>query len=317
MSETDLHPGPHPKVSVVVPAYNATATLERCLKSALEQSLTDIEIIVVDDCSKDDTFQLAKTLLEKDSRPHKAFQNEINSGPSHTRNAGVRAATGDFVAFLDADDIWLPGKLEAQLALFEKCENLTLCGCQAWWVSSQDGSRTPLFQDLPEIYEDGLSELFWNCYVATPCAMVRREDLGSEPFNPELRVGEDRDLWLKLASNGTIGLVQEPQVLISLNPDSYMPQHADAIRRDVLPVIRRHLDRLQGVVHPSTRRLAEAKLLTDMGKANSLKGKFITGQGALFLAALYGFKPIDNIRHAILTLPPVRALRRALSRLRR
>ncbi|QKY15578.1 glycosyltransferase family 2 protein [Halorubrum sp. CBA1229] len=105
-----------PRVSVVIPVYNSSDTLPRALTSALSQTYDDIEIIVIDDGSIDDTEEVMASF---DDRRIRFFQHEKNRGGSAARNTGIEHATGEYIAFLDADDEWFPSKVERQVNVLE------------------------------------------------------------------------------------------------------------------------------------------------------------------------------------------------------
>ena len=107
-------PAPGPLVSVVMPAFNAAGTIEASMRSVLGQSFSDLELIVIDDCSRDGTREVAGALADADPRVRIVVQ-PANGGVAAARNAGIGAARGRYVAFLDSDDCWLPTKLQAQL----------------------------------------------------------------------------------------------------------------------------------------------------------------------------------------------------------
>jgi len=96
-----------PRVSVIIPAYNAVAHLRRAVESALGQTMSDLEIIIVDDASTDATLEIAGRIAAQDSRV-RVLHNERNSGPSVSRNRAIAAARGEWIAILDADDSWFP-----------------------------------------------------------------------------------------------------------------------------------------------------------------------------------------------------------------
>src|SRR5215217_3734904 len=104
-----------PRVSVIVPAYNAAGYLERALASALAQTMPDLEVIVVDDASSDTTFEVACKIAARASRV-RVLRNERNSGENASRNRAISTARGEWIALLDADDEWLPERLERMLA---------------------------------------------------------------------------------------------------------------------------------------------------------------------------------------------------------
>lgn len=117
--------GQGPRVSVVMPAYDAQATLEASMRSVLEQQCARVELIVVDDRSRDASAEIAGRIAETDPRVVVVRQ-PANAGVAAARNAGIEAATGDYIAFLDSDDTWHPGKLAAQLD-FMRASDVRIC----------------------------------------------------------------------------------------------------------------------------------------------------------------------------------------------
>lgn len=107
------------KVSVLVPLYNYDQYLHEAIESVEQQSYSDWEIIVVDDCSTDNSFEIAEGLKRKLNGRLKLIRNSTNQGVSRSRNIAFQAAEGEYIAFLDADDRWHPAKLEMQIKLFE------------------------------------------------------------------------------------------------------------------------------------------------------------------------------------------------------
>ncbi len=264
-------------------------------------------MIVVDDASGDDTAAHAEMLLQSYGLAHAIIRLTVNGGPSVARNRGVALARGEYVAFLDADDEWLPDKLGLQVALMDANPRITLCGCQADWVDLAGQLIRPLYQDLPTLLPDGWKLLLWNCYVATPCAMARRLDLGIHPFDPGLRVGEDRDLWIRLASNGTVGLVNRKLVTIKTSSGSHMAKHATLVMEHTRPMIRRHLAAFADYLSIGDRMRAEGLLHSQIGKSMaSAPGQYRRSAKHMLLALLAGYRPLDSARQLVLTLPVVR-----------
>lgn len=104
---------------MIMPAYNASATIFRAAYSVLRQSYNKLELIIIDDASQDDTARIMQDISSLDARV-RLLKATINSGPAHARNQGIAAAKGEYVAFLDADDFWLPEKLTLQIAEMDK-----------------------------------------------------------------------------------------------------------------------------------------------------------------------------------------------------
>ena len=114
-----------PKISIITPAYNCEKYLEQSVDSVLSQTWQDWELLIIDDCSKDNTYALMQKLAKKDERI-RILQNPQNSGAAATRNNGVRQAAGEWIAFIDSDDLWEPDKLEKQMALLLKIPEAAL-----------------------------------------------------------------------------------------------------------------------------------------------------------------------------------------------
>src|SRR5688572_7405599 len=116
-----------PKVSVVVPAYNAEAVLGEALESIFAQSYTDYEVIVIDDCSTDRTYAIAKDLSKRDKRV-KAYRNDRNIGVGATRSRGVLLAKGDYICWQDADDISVKNRIEKQVSYLNRYSQVGVVG---------------------------------------------------------------------------------------------------------------------------------------------------------------------------------------------
>lgn len=187
--------------SIVVPAYNAELTIARCLTSVLEQTLVPREIIVVDDCSSDGTEAVVRTLLPQfrkagiEATYVRATQ---NAGPSRSRNLGMAAATGRYVAFLDSDDAWAPIKL-AIVDYFLSRSKAALI-----WHSYAE--HEPLVLDArPTDFTArlvSLTRLLVRNPGQTSC-VVMRNDTGMR-FDESMRYCEDYDLWMRIAERNDV-----------------------------------------------------------------------------------------------------------------
>ena len=111
-------------VSIITPSYNSSKYIRETIKSVLSQSYSNWEMIIIDDCSIDNSIEIIKGYSEKDNRI-KLIRMTKNSGPAIARNKGIEMAKGKYIAFLDADDLWLPQKIEKQIQ-FMKEKNLTV-----------------------------------------------------------------------------------------------------------------------------------------------------------------------------------------------
>jgi glycosyltransferase involved in cell wall biosynthesis len=200
-----------PLVSVVIPAYNAAKTLEVTVRSVLDQTVQDIEILIVNDGSKDNTLEVAQSLAAR--IPCIKAISQPNGGVSSARNAGIRAAIGEYVAILDADDLWLPHKLERQLIVFESEKDVHAVQTGAYYVNDnlEVLSVRPCFESKDALLE---TLLFQNMPLASGSAIVRRSMLEKTGlFDTGLVILEDWEFMIRLARFCNLKSVEEPLVL--------------------------------------------------------------------------------------------------------
>ncbi|MEX5745714.1 glycosyltransferase family 2 protein [Massilia sp. X63] len=230
------------KVSVIIPAYNAAATLLRAIESVRAQQGVNAEIIIVDDGSRDATVATARAAV-RPGEQIRVIEMPRNSGASAARNAGIALARGEFLAFLDADDIWLPEKLARQLALIESDPGITLVSCNSEMVTVDGIPIKEGHLNRPPVNgADAWKTLLIYNFVPTPTVMTRTalvRELGG--FDEKLVVGEDLDLWIKLGVRGKIAVL--PQILIryyDMN-NSLMKRHSWEAATIVVPMLERHI----------------------------------------------------------------------------
>lgn len=225
-----------PTVSVVVPAYNAAWCVRKAIDSVLAQDFRDFELIVVNDGSTDDTLAVLRgygdAIRVVDQR---------NGGMSNARNAGIRAARGEFLAFLDSDDWWLPGKLGRQVALLRARPDLGFCSCTAR-VEDMDGRLLNLWA-CPQWEGSFLVHLFGSgADVPGSCsAVLARRDLVLQAgaFDETLRGAEDPDLWIRLAAVSGYACLPEPGVVVLRRPGS-VSRNLEAMRDSTLRMMRKN-----------------------------------------------------------------------------
>lgn len=196
------------QVSVVIPTYNRAPLLARALNSVLDQKGGLLEILVVDDGSTDET----EAKIAAAAEPRLKYFLQPNQGPAAARNAGIRRARGEFIAFLDSDDEWLPGKLEAQLRYFQDNPDSLICQTEEIWI--RNGKRVnPMKKHRKEggwIFKRSL-EL---CLVSPSAVMMRRKFFDHVGlFDESLPACEDYELWLRASARFPIGLIEKPYVI--------------------------------------------------------------------------------------------------------
>jgi glycosyltransferase involved in cell wall biosynthesis len=195
------------QVSVIIPTYNRVGCLREAVDSVLSQGFRGFELIVVDDGSTDETPQL----LREYGDSIRVLRQE-NRGVSAARNAGIAAGRGELIAFLDSDDIWLPGKLACQVDFFRQNPELLICQTEELWV--KNGRRVNPGQRHRKrggmIFEPSL-EL---CLVSPSAVMLRRELFDRVGFFAEhLPACEDYDLWLRVSCRFPVGLIETPLIV--------------------------------------------------------------------------------------------------------
>ena len=178
-----------PKVSIITPCFNSAKFLESTFSSVMSQSLSDWEWILIDDCSSDNTFEIIKSWANKDQRI-KALKNETNSGAAFTRNVGLKNATGEFVAFLDADDLWTQDKLEKQFKFMDS-NNLSFSYHDYDIVDSN--STFIKSMNAPAIVEKKLLEQFNPIFTSS--VMMKKDSIKEIRFKVELRRRQDYIFW--------------------------------------------------------------------------------------------------------------------------
>jgi glycosyltransferase involved in cell wall biosynthesis len=197
-----------PLISVIIPTYNSAKYLPETLESVLKQTFKDFEIIVVDDGSSDHTPDVIKPYLDRVKYVQKS-----NGGPASARNLGLTHAKGEFVAFLDADDIWNSKKLEQQIKIMQSMPEVGIVhtGVQ---VIDADGQEVLLnHKDRKDSKTYSFMDLFNKNKIATSSVLVRAEcfkKVGAFDENPEIISLEDYDLWLRIAAQYKIYFLAEP-----------------------------------------------------------------------------------------------------------
>ena len=189
-----------PRVSFIIPCYNAERFLGEAIQSALDQVHQDFEIVVVDDGSTDHTGQV----VERFDDQHIRYIYQENRGPGGARNTGMAAAKGDYLAFLDADDIALPHRLAAQLRVLEDDPSLSVVASGYVWIG-ESGQRIPWnahsWQRWPELND--LGSWLFDCPLVPSTTLLRRaswEAVGG--FDEELVGPEDWNFWMRLVLTG-------------------------------------------------------------------------------------------------------------------
>ncbi|MDW8322990.1 MAG: glycosyltransferase [Burkholderiales bacterium] len=264
-----------PLVSVVIPAYNAAWCVGKAIDSVLAQDFRDFELIVVDDGSTDQTPEILAVYGEAIRVIRKP-----NGGLSSARNAGIAAARGEYIAFLDADDWWLPAKLSKQLAYMQAQPELGFTSTAARVEDTQ--GRVLNLWGCARWQGPFLSHLYGaNADVAgSGSAVLARRELFARVggFDEGLRSLEDIDMWMRLAAVSAYGCLDEPLVVILRRPDS-MSRNLEVMRSAALTVMHKNRHLL-----PKPRQGAYWRACVASVHADYAKGRYRAGRRAAALA---------------------------------
>jgi glycosyltransferase involved in cell wall biosynthesis len=204
-----------PRVSVIVPTYRRARFLSQAIASVVTQSYTDFEVIIVDDASNDDT----ENVVSRFSDPRiRYIKHETNKGGAAARNTGIKNAIGDFIAFLDDDDEWLPEKLRRQVEVL--CSSSRKCGCvYTGCVKVERESGRILQQKIPTQSGDISDSLLRkNCICSTSSVLLRRECLDKVGlFDEKLPSYQDYDMWIRISKHFDFENIPEPLFIYYLH----------------------------------------------------------------------------------------------------
>jgi glycosyltransferase involved in cell wall biosynthesis len=225
-----------PTISIIIPAYNAENTILKTINSVQQQTFSDFELIVIINGSTDGTLELLKTVEDKRL---KIFTLEKNAGPARARNHGIAQATGEFITFIDADDIWTPDKLELQLAALR--QNPEAGVAYSWTcVMTEDGQQA--FQGEPLYFKGNVypDMLFRNFISSGSNVMIRRQAVESVGvFDTTFGYSEDWDYFLRLARDWPFVVVPKTQIFYRQSSSSLSSTNLDALEDAKFAILER------------------------------------------------------------------------------
>ena len=192
-----------PLFSVIIPTYNRKIQTTAAVRSVLDQTFTDYEIIVVDDGSSDDT-----SLLQEEFGNRIIYIRQENSGVSSARNRGIRAGTSKYIAFLDSDDLWLPDKLESHIRYMAGRPGIKIHQCNERWI--RKGRRVNPMKKHRKLSGEIFIPSLELCLISPSAACMERgifDTYGA--FDEMLPACEDYDLWLRITSREQAGFIEK------------------------------------------------------------------------------------------------------------
>lgn len=287
-------------ISVIIPTYNRSELLERSVSSVLAQTYPSLELIVVDDGSTENISEAVQALANDTAT---VIRRTRRGGAAAARNSGCEAARGEFIAFLDSDDEWLPEKLQMQFSLLREKPEIALC-CTAFYLIHGDGREEVRFIGSKEI---GMADLAFGCGISPGSTLIFRNELFAQvgPLDSGLARFEDWDWLIRSSALSRIGTINRPlcKVYAGDRPDEekvlsstlgMKARHGDAFRREG---IGRYLKFRAGLLH-------------EEAVAAHGAGKYCRAIGKLALSLIVF--PVRNwnlIARSVRALSPARARR--------
>lgn len=266
----------NPAVSIVLPTYNREHIIARAIDSALAQTFTDFELLVVDDGSTDNTAEIMRGYT--DTRIHYLKQ-EKNQGGAEARNIGIRASKGRYIALLDSDDEWLPPKLEKQVAQMDALPEKTgVCYTGCHRIEPNHRSYAPA-NNVAVKEGDVFAQMLAGNFVAATTLLFRREAiLAVEGFRKGMPRAQDWELLIRLAKRFHFSVVNEPLANSYLEADS-ISQNRQKFIAGYTIIHDSFLEDFEA--HP----VAHARILFNLGHAHVMEGNTAVGRPLLGKAA--------------------------------
>lgn len=228
-----------PKVSIIIPCYNASATIWETLDSLYEQTFKNFEIVIVNDGSTDESASIIECYTNKFNRRLNLIT-QTNQGQTVAKNVGIRNSSGQFIAFLDSDDIWAPEKLECQAFLMQSNLDMGLSYTNAYKINEM-GVKTDTITASPLYRENCFDRLLLRNNIVASSVMIRREMIDQVGFFDEsLEACENWDLWIRIAKVAPIDFIDRPLTLYRVHSGN-MSKNLDKMYRSRLKLIDKHL----------------------------------------------------------------------------
>lgn len=252
--------GNNPLISVIIATYNRAAYLPFAVDSILNQTYRNLELIIVDDGSADNTQEV---LAHLQSDPRVRSIRQRNAGQGAATNRGISLARGDYIAFLDDDDAWIPQKLELQVSAMEADKDAAVIYSPLSYI---DQTGNPLGAPEMPLYSGSITnQLFISNFIPYGSVLAERkcfEEMGL--FNPALVTGLDYDLWLRFSTRYAFGYISTPTLLYRVWPGQVTNQ-SEKVYKNGIKIMRKFLADFPGAVDKETERKAWAHTYTGLG----------------------------------------------------
>lgn len=227
-----------PKISVIMPVYNAEKYLREAIDSILDQTLSDFEFIIIDDGSSDSSPEIIRSY---DDPRIRFYQNERNMGVAATLNRGLDLAAGEYIARMDSDDISLPERFEKQADYMDRHPEAAVCGCNIRFIGARWGIQR--FAATPEQMK---VDMLFSCCLAHPSVILRGTLFGGEGlhYDESYDKMEDYALWVETAKRYRLACVQETLLQYRIHPEQVTQRDSEGLRLQIRRLKKAQLEEL-------------------------------------------------------------------------
>ena len=226
-------------ISVIIPTYNRAEYLVKAVDSVLSQTYQDVEIIIIDDGSTDNTKEVLKKYTGKPQAIKYTYQN--NAGAAAARNAGLKMAAGEYIAFLDSDDLWLPEKLEKQIKMMEDNPYFDMIFCDMRQECDGKIIYNSFLREVSKFNykrEINLEDLLARNFIFTPTILIKKKCFADGlMFNQKLQINEDYNMWLRIAQKFRIGFLDDILVVRGVH-ETNISRYLDKVFKSELETLK-------------------------------------------------------------------------------
>ena len=300
-----------PSVSVIIPAFNAAATIRRAVDSVLAQTYRNYEVIVIDDGSRDTTADIVASHYGDRVRLLCLARNQ---GESAAMNHGIAAAEGELIAFLDADDEWLPDKLAKQVDALNRNPDAVMVSCACRFLDVHGN----VFREFG-MPPDGIDKyevwrlLLAGSFIAKPCVVARVAAFRKVgKFDTNLAIAADQDMWIRLAMTGAVEFVPEFLTTVHDTAGSLTKVYAAKADKFVLPMIRQHVERQRHRLTPHDVNRILSERYAAVGRNLYQAGSVVRGTALIAKAVSMGYRVPQHLWYLVAASPPAQVLKRAV-----
>lgn len=276
----------NPLVSVIIPAYNHELYIEEALQSVIDQTYPNIELIVINDGSTDGTAKVITDFISRHQNHNIQFINKQNEGVCKTLNKGLEMSTGEYVAFLASDDLWLSDRVSIQVRFLEKNENIGMVFSDAWFLrftTKTDIKWSNYKPGISSYFKNGIQNedmyilLLTHAIIPALTVMIRKQILKEVGFFDENLVYEDYDMWLRIAMQYPLGYINQPLAFYRMHGTN-ISNNTGFMIRGMFQTIRKHFG-INPLKHKPIKKIMIISLLIYNLCVNRFKKRLKTSNG--------------------------------------